>query len=339
MDLLIKSFNRPYYLDRCLKSIYLNVKDNDFNIIVLDDGTPQKYLDKLVEKHPEIKILKSDLYTEKSNAIANGDSNVNAKIPIDLWISAAENASNYFLIIEDDFWFTKPFHLKKIRLNLESDKIKMLKLCWLGNPKLLPKKSDKCNNEYSKFTPNLYTTNPVLFNFIFRFDRFKIRKILTILRIYSFERLLEYYTIYSTSGSIFNKKYFLKLWLNHNNNNVNELLQLTNAVKFINSKKKIQSFGFTNSELMKTGFLSSASNQNKKYNNVNFDLFTFNKIINEAWFNDVFDPMENYPNDLNPTKIEELLVEANQTNATSLEWKKWVSEFKNQYLSFGCTVD
>jgi len=338
MDILIKSFNRPYYLDRCLKSIYLNVLDSDFNIIVLDDGTPQKHLDKLVEKYPEIKILKSDLFIEKSNAIENGDSNVNPKIPIDLWISAAENASNYFLLIEDDFWLTQSIHLNNKSSQLESDKINMLKLFWLGNPKLVPKKSDKCNNDYSIFSPNLFTTNPILFNFIFRIHRFKIRKILTILKIYSFERLLEYYTIYSTSGSIFNKKYFLKLWKNHHNN-VDELLQLNNAVQFINSNKKPHFFGFTNSELMKTGFLSSASNQNKKYDNVNFDLFIFNKIINEAWFNDVFDPMENYPNDLSSTKIEELLVEANQTNATSFEWKKWVSEFKNQYLSFGCTVD
>lgn len=338
MDLLIKSFNRPYYLDRCIQSIYLNIHDNDFNIIVLDDGTPQKYLSKLTHKYPEIKIIKSDLYTDKSNAIAYGNSNINTNIPIDLWLSAAENASNYFLLIEDDFWFTKPFNLKKISLNLESDKIKMLKLCWLGNPKLLPKKSEKCNNEYSIFSPNLYTTNPVLFNFIFRFHRFKIRKILTILRIYSFERLLEYYTIYSTSGSIFNKNYFLKLWKNHHNN-VDELNQLSNAVQFINNKKKLQFFGFTNSELIKTGFLSSASNQNKKYDNVSFDLFTFNRIINEAWFNDDFDPMDNYPNDLNSKRIDELLVAANQLSASNSEWKKWVFEFKNQYLSFGCIID
>ena len=66
MDLLIKSFNRPYYLDRCIQSIYLNIHDNNFNIIVLDDGTPKKYLDKLLEKFPSITILKSDLYFEKS---------------------------------------------------------------------------------------------------------------------------------------------------------------------------------------------------------------------------------------------------------------------------------
>ena len=37
-------------MDRCIQSIYLNIHDNNFNIIVLDDGTPKKYLDKLLEK-------------------------------------------------------------------------------------------------------------------------------------------------------------------------------------------------------------------------------------------------------------------------------------------------
>ena len=70
-----------------------------------------------------ILLSKSDLYFEKSNAILNGDSNVNSKIPIDLWLSAAENASNYFLLIEDDFWFTTAFNLKKFRLKTDFSNI------------------------------------------------------------------------------------------------------------------------------------------------------------------------------------------------------------------------
>jgi len=338
MDILIKSFNRPYYLDRCIQSIYLNFQGNDFNIIVLDDGTPQKYLDQLLKKFPVIKILKSDLYTEKSNAIANANSNVNIKIPIDLWVKAAENASDYFLLIEDDFWCTKLFNCTEIVSNLNTDKINMLKLCWLGNPKLLPNKSIDVNGEYSIYSPDLFTQNSLLFNFVFRFHRFKIRKIVTFLKIYSQERWLEYYTIFATSGAIFKKKYFLELWKNHHNY-VDEGLQLNNALKYINKKSKLQLFGFTNSEFLKTGFLSSASNQNKKYENVNFDLFSFNMIINEAWYNGVFDAMENYPNDLSQNKIEELLIAANHPAASNLEWKKWVREFKNQYVTFGCNID
>ena len=338
MDILIKSFNRPYYLDRCIESLILNSQNSDYKIVILDDGTPQKYLNKLLDKYPEIKILKSDLYEEKSNAIANDIQNINPKIPIELWVNSAKNASNYFLLIEDDFWFTTAFNLKKFRLNLETDKIKMLKLCWLGNSKLLPEKTISYNKLYSIYSPNLYTENPHLFNLIFRIDRFKIRKIVTFFRFYSEERFLKYYTIYATSGAVFKKKYFLNLWKNHKNS-VDEGLQLLNAVKFINKKKKSSNFGFSNNELMKTGFLSSASNQNKEYENVAIDMFAFNKIINEAWFNNAFDAMENYPNDLNAEKIAAFLINSNNPLAQVSEWKKWVQAFKNQYISFGFKID
>lgn len=338
MDILIKSFNRPYYLDRCIQSIILNSQNTYYKIVVLDDGTPQKYLDKLQDKYPKINILKSDLYNEKADAVANNKSEISSSIPIDLWLNSAKNASNYFLLIEDDFWFTKSFNLKKFRLNLETDKIKMLKLFWLGNSKLVSEKIVSNNNLYSIYNPHLYTENPYLFNLIFRVDRFKIRKILTFFKFYNEERFLKYYTIYATSGAVFKKKYFLNLWKNHKNS-VDEGLQLLNAVKFISKKKKSSNFGFSNNELMKTGFLSSASNHNKSFKNVAIDMFAFNKIINESWFNNDFDVMENYPNDLNADKMEELLIKSNNPLAQVSEWKKWVQAFKNQYISFGCKID
>lgn len=45
MQILIKSFNRPHYLERCLKSIIKHVVGYD-EIVVLDDGTPDIYLNK-----------------------------------------------------------------------------------------------------------------------------------------------------------------------------------------------------------------------------------------------------------------------------------------------------
>jgi hypothetical protein len=68
-------------------------------------------------------------------------------------------------------------------------------------------------------------------------------------------------------------------------------------------------------------------------------MFILNRIINEAWFNQVFDSMENYPNDMNSVKIEELLVAANNYSASNTEWEKWVTKFKNQYQSFGCNIE
>ncbi len=68
MDIIIKSFNRLYYLDRCLKSIYKFISGS-FKITILDDGTPPIYLNKIQHLYPEVSIIRSDLYDSKVNAI------------------------------------------------------------------------------------------------------------------------------------------------------------------------------------------------------------------------------------------------------------------------------
>ncbi len=66
--IIIKSFNRPYYLERCLHSIYACVKGN-FEIKILDDGTPKKYLEVTKSKFPNAKIITSSQYQDKIKAI------------------------------------------------------------------------------------------------------------------------------------------------------------------------------------------------------------------------------------------------------------------------------
>jgi hypothetical protein len=313
------------------------VINSDYKIVILDDGTPQKYFDKLSKKYPDLTILKSSLYDEKVNGIEMNLQEINPKVPIDLWIDGAKNATDYFVLLEDDIWFTSAVDLDNLEIFLKKEKIQMLKLYWLGNPKLISGNIIKKHDFYSIFKPKLFVKNALLYKLIFKYYKYKTRKTLAFFNIYTKERALNYYTVYATSGAIFDRTYFLTLWKNHKNN-IDEGLQLYNAVKFI-SKNKKAAFGFTNEEILKTGFLSSATNQHKNYKNVNIDMFAFNKIMNEAWFNNDFDVMDNFPKDLNPQKIEAILDAKNNVFAKKEEWQNWVMSFKKQYTSFGCKID
>lgn len=336
MDILIKSFNRPYYLDRCLQSIYLNCSESDFKIKILDDGTPQKYLDKLQNKFPEIEILKSNYYTEKSKSCILGLKPETMKIPIDFWISSAEKASDYFILLEDDIWFTQKVNLKAIYENAKSDSITLLKLFWLGNPKLIQSKSVLEKENYTVYDPKLYTKSPLLYTIaFFRFNRLKFREIFEFLNVYSYEKFLGYYAIYGVAGVVFKKEYFLALWSNHKNR-IDEGLQLNNAVRFLSKNKT--TFAHTNNEVVKTGFLSSATNQFKDFG-VAVDMFLFNKIINEAWFSNQLDVMQNYPNEIEVATIEVILQKENNPKILPKDWLQWVASFRNQYQNFGCKID
>ncbi len=338
MDILIKSFNRPYYLDRCLQSIYLNCEGSDLRIKIVDDGTPEKYLEKIRNKFPEIIICKSKNYSHKAAFCNQGKKPDMMEIPINLWIDSANESSDYFILLEDDIWFTEKVNLDKMRINMIENKSVFTKLFWLGNPKLIQSKESNQVDNLIFFKPKLFVTNPILFTFIFyKFNRFKIRKFLMFLKIYTQDRYLSYYSIYSVAGAVFNKDYFLSLWNNHKNV-VNEGLQLFNAVRFLNIKNNKISFSRSISEVVNTGFLSSATNQFKEHL-VPVDMFVLNKIINEAWYNDRLNVMDNYPKDISINAIEKILEQNNNHSITVTNWKLWVSSFKNQYVNFGCKID
>ena len=112
MDIIIKSFNRPYYLDRCILSILKNVK-GDFKIKIVDDGTPKKYLERIKEKH-QVEIIPTINYLQKSKNIEEGKENNGFVIPTESWRKAVEEASDYFLITEDDVWFTNQINCNEL---------------------------------------------------------------------------------------------------------------------------------------------------------------------------------------------------------------------------------
>ena len=85
---------------------------------------------------------------------------------------------------------------------------------------------------------------------------------------------------------------------------------------------------------MKTTFQSSATNSYHKYG-YNFDVNLFNYFINEAWFKDDFDSLENFPNDFSLDYFEEFI----HDNISIEEFRKWVAHFKNQYQNLGADVN
>ena len=146
MDIVIKSFNRPYYLDKCLQSIVQFVANyNTHSVIVLDDGTPQVYLDKLVEKYPFIILKKSPFYKEKSaycnSVLNNPNTDFIPNIPAEFWRTEIAKCSNYFLLLEEDMWFTTALDLEALLPSENETSWVQMKLYWLSNTELISAKN------------------------------------------------------------------------------------------------------------------------------------------------------------------------------------------------------
>lgn len=338
-DIFIKSFNRPFYLDRCIQSI-TNMVEGDYRITVLDDGTPEKYLSKVLQKYPQIQILKSENYERKQQAIienlSSGKEINGFEIPTKLWINAVKNASDYFIITEDDVWFTKPIPLNQIAAGMKNHNIYLLKLGWLGNYKRdeeLSMYPISKENLLSAQPKNLFLSNPLVMDW-FIYNKFKFFTILYKLGLVDNFTKQKYWHLNSILMGFWRKDYWLFIWKDAKGV-VDEKQQLRNAAVYYRKHKNNSNFiARTKAEVMKTTFKSSSTNSYHKYGN-NFDVNYFNHLINEAWLKGNFNAMQNFPNDFSTDYFEEFLDE--KVDKTAFE--QWVEKFRNQYKNLGCNVE
>ena len=338
VNIFIKSFNRPFYLDRCLQSIE-NFVEGNFWVKVLDDGTPEKYLQKIKEKHPKVEIITSKNYQNKIAAIEenlkSGKEIDGFSIPTDLWYSAAKNASEYFIMTEDDVWFTQKINVNALQETCSQNKISLLKLGWLGN-----NKDDEWTviSEISEVINRVHPKDLLLFpefiNDLFFYNKFKFFTILYKLGVVDNTTKRKYWALNSILMGFWEKEYWLQIWKDAKGK-VDEKQQLRNASNFYKKNRNNPNFlAKLNSEVMKTTFQSSATNSYHQYGD-DFDVNYFNHLINQAWYNDIFDEMQNFPKDFSLEYFEKFL----DSKINKIAFKNWVSKFKSQYRNLGCKVD
>ncbi|MFN3020024.1 glycosyltransferase family 2 protein [Chryseobacterium sp. TY3] len=340
ITIIVKSFNRPYYLDRCLKSIYQNLK-GEFEIKVLDDGTPKQYLEVIQSKYPNVNIFISNQYLEKIQAIEDniltGKKIDGFTIPTDLWYKEVKSSSDYVLVTEDDVWFTKFINIDEVVREMKSFSIPLLKLGWLGNysddKNLI---IDKLSDHLNKTQPEkLFTSNKFVMD-MFMYNKYKFFTVLYKLGLVDNKTKRKYWSLNSILMGVYQKEYWLSIWEDAKGK-VDEKQQLRNAAAWYNDNKNAV-FARTNQEVLKTTFKSSATGSYHKYAD-QFDVNRMNFILNEAWLNNDFDAMENYPRDFSDDYIMYFLDKANHPAAQSTEWKKWANQFKQQYRDIGAEVD
>ncbi len=329
MDIYIKSFNRAYLLHRTIASIYHYLNDFDGRIVVLDDGTPQKYLDKIVVLFPDVKIKKSPYYEQKSNDISLNK--VPEKvIPANFWRDEVLKGSEYFILLEDDMWFTQSINYKDFTKDVYNSKMDMIKFLWLKNSKLISDKIVQKTKYFNIVQPKVLTKNPFLFDAIFRTNKFKLGSLLFRFINHKSE-ILKYYQLYMVAGGVFSKRYYKNAWEN-SVNNVDELKNISNVLyNDINYK-----LGNTTKEILKTTIKFTASAiQKEKFGNL-LDVFKFNFILNEAWYNNQNVDYLHSTNDISDQWIKNCCA---NTNIKYKVWQQWYNQLKQNYEHMGCNFN
>lgn len=336
MDIIVKSFNRPYYLTRCLRSIE-RFAEGDFQVKVLDDGTPPEYLARIKELFPNVRIYTSALYEAKVAALrahVAGERTFNQRtIPTDMWLEHIAAGTAIFLLLEDDIWLTGPLQLNSIEETMRTQHLDMVKISWLGNPQVITGQKIAIGEELEEIIPHIPLASDLLV-----LNRFGLRSALSKLKLMrlirnDFQLQLPVYTLYGVASAFFTKRYWLYLWQG-GQVRVDEVRQLQKAGKWY--RKEGGRYAKSRVELTKTSFITSTTNM---YKGVNLDIFAFNHHLNEAWLHGELDAMQNFPRDFSLDYLGDLLAATGDARTTPSEWSKWIERFKAQYLSFGCEVE
>lgn len=121
----IKCHSRAAYLDRCIRSIKRCVNGHG-PIVLLNDGVPRPYLDRLAELYPEIQVRHSPKVTDPPSDPAALESP--KYDPAKFWVGEiAKDADDYIVLLEEDTWFVLGFDLDLVLRNLAANSTMMMR--------------------------------------------------------------------------------------------------------------------------------------------------------------------------------------------------------------------
>ncbi|WP_113660532.1 glycosyltransferase family 2 protein [Pedobacter nanyangensis] len=275
MNIYIKTFNRPFYLERCISSILFNVSNYD-QIIILDDGTKHSFREKIQQKFPMVKWVQFHSDDEKYDLIRSGKKEIAKKKygdPASFWQREIEKeAKDYFLLIEDDTWFVNMIDLEDYEKVLFKENAVICKLWWADDYDLT------------------YVKHYHLWNSL-SIDFFKL----------NIKDLSDAYQIYIVAMAIFRKDYYLNA-IKNVNHFADEVTQLSNTLSFY-SKNRDVSYCKTSERVIYQGWATSIRHDDAITIDVGMSNFEYVDSLNLAWAEDRLDVLNNYPFDFDMDSI------------------------------------
>lgn len=304
LNVYIKSFNRPFYLDRCIRSVNFLVAGVS-KVIVLDDGTLSRYMKKIVAMHPHVEVRSSGaddgkyelLRQEQFKAIRNL-----YPIASDFWLEEIEKEkASYFFMMEDDAWMSRRLDLGLIGDRLEALEGVIYK-CWWGDD------LTHAHNVYRAFRARNGQT----------FDCFRP----------AVDHIRNLYSAWVVAFAVFRRDYWL-----HNFSGLrrmaDEQTQLCNVHDFM-MRNPAAGFSKSRERCVYQGW-AVPGRSTPEYYDKGLRQHLYMDALNEAWYEGRLDVTENYPYDFSDSYLVSLLAKELSSGQVEI-WKQWkASEVKYYY--------
>ncbi len=299
MNIYIKSFNRPFYLERCIQSIKFNVS-GDFRIVVLDDGTQKKYLDELKRRHPDILFRHSGADDDKYELVRLKKYDLVRQRYIEpsrFWMNEIEREeSSYFILLEDDTWFVEQLNVDQLQNLLDRYHPLIVKFFW-GSKQLAGD---------DKVTKRTFLDDRVQIDFFWP----RIR-----------DRSVDPYKIWIVCMAVYEKKYWLDCFRNIKDM-TDEATQLAVAYETFRRNRNRYAYAKTKKRFIYQGWIVPGRSD-PLYEEYGLDSQLYIDALNSLWLSGELVPLENYPYDFSERYIVSNLHSFLKQEEIE-KWKKWI---------------
>jgi glycosyltransferase involved in cell wall biosynthesis len=295
------------YLDRCIRSIKAHARGYG-TIIVLDDGSEEKFLEKIAQDHEDIIIRGSPNGAKKRQYVKDNyaeNNNLRREVtdmgfdPAAFWVEEIKKDDNSFvLVMEDDTWFRESIDIVRVVKNMEENNTLIFKLMLCGRENA-GKGSD--------------VDIRVLFDDGFAMDYYTPL----------IKEILDVYQIFILCLAIYRKNY----WINNFEgvgHYLDEIYTLNRALEYV---MKLQSenvrvrFARSASEIIHQSHMTTCRTDSGGMGvPVKIDNSLYNKAIDEAWLKGDLDPMSNFPDEI----ADDYLTSVFRRSLSDEEIGKWL---------------
>ncbi len=308
-NIYIKSFNRAMYLDRSIRSVKSHAKGYG-DIIVLDDGTEERFLEKIARDHGDVTIRRSpggaekrrylrSHYTEKNNL--RHELTEMGLDPIGFWVKEiAKDENPYVVVLEEDTWLKGALDLGPVVKNVAANNTAILKL-WLGG-ETGEAKGDAVDIRVpfdDGFILNYFT--PVI------------------------KEIFDVYKIFILCGAVYKKEY----WLNSFQgaaHYLDEIFMLNRALEYVlkrQSENTKVTFARSEKETVHQSHASTCRTDSGGTGvEMKIDNALYNKAADEAWLAGTMDSMNGFPGEISDDYLVSIFEQS--LSAPDIEkWRDW----------------
>jgi len=315
INVYVKCFSRAAYLDRCLASIERNLTGYG-RIILLNDGLPERYLRRILERHPGVEVRQSLKLTEPLPPPSAPLEERMRFDPARFWVEEIGKDENpYILLLEEDTWLSGRLNLPLAVRNMDANDTLAMRLFWNGNPTF--------SGASEVFLSSLFE------------DGSRIEYYAPAVR-----SPVDLYKIFFLAHGIYRTDYWLNSYVGIPRWN-EERYALAKAREYVKRRHDAgmkSRFAKTGEELIRH-CVSSTSRSDSGGIGVTrkIDASLYNDAMNEAWFDGALDPMAGYPQDF-PEATLLALFEQRLTAEQVTAWRLWKEDYLGMYRRMGCEL-